>query len=371
LSSDLERLEGIGPTTAQKLIDNGFRTIEAIASARPSEIASIEGITDAVAKKIIKAAAEQSDGVLGLKFKTGEELLEEYKKRDCLTTGCETFDEILGGGLYTQKLYEFWGGEGTGKSNMLHQLICTAALPVSKGGLGSGTIFIDAENALSLKRIREIAPRFGLDPEAVIKGISRTVPSNSDALKFMCSRLLGQQIEMTGARLIVLDSIATHFRSEYGAQRQLIPERQQKANQILHELKKYAKLYNAIAIITNQATGDPSGYGANIKHSMGNVIGHESEIRIQILIKSSAKGERKFKIEKAVDLPREEIILKLTDTGYYDMGVSPTKTKRQPPKKTTITNQKRSAHSELENTNDNEVKNESTTAKKIVRRKRS
>ncbi|MHA1310602.1 MAG: helix-hairpin-helix domain-containing protein [Candidatus Helarchaeota archaeon] len=365
MSSDLERLDGIGATTAQKLIDNGFRTIESIATARPSELAAIDGITEAVAKKIIRSAAEQSDGVLGLKFKTGDELLEEYNKREILTTGCKTFDEILGGGLSTQRLYEFWGPEGTGKSNMLHQLICTAALPKSKGGLGGGTVFIDAENSLSLKRIREIAPRFGLDGNAVIKGISRAVPANSDALRYMCSQQLGTQIELTGAKLVVLDSIATHFRSEYGAQRQLIPERQQKANQILHEIKKFAKLYNIVAVITNQATGDPSGYGAGIKHSMGNVIGHESEIRIQVTIKSSAKGERKFKVEKAVDLPKSEVVLVLRDTGYYDLGVKPVKINTIKQSDTKM-NKNPSTERQI-----NTVEKEVPQTKKIVRRKRS
>ena len=361
MSTDLEKIDGVGPNIAQKLIDNGFRTIEAIASARAGELTVIEGVTGVAAKKMIISAAEQSNGVLGLSFKTGDELLEEYKKRVTMTSGCETFDAILGGGFITQKLYEIWGAEGTGKSNMLHQLICIAALPESKGGLGGGTIYIDVENSLSFKRIRAIAPRFGLDPEAVIKGISRTVPPNSDALKYMCSRQLGVQIEMTGAKLIVLDSIATHFRSEYGAQRQLIPERQQKANQILHELKKYAKLFNIIAIITNQATGDPSGFGSGIKHSMGNVVGHESEIRIQISIKSSKRGDRKFRIDKAVDLPREETILTLMNTGYYDFGQKQVKTSKNTTKSKIKTKTK---------TETNDDKDEEPT-KKVVRKKRT
>jgi DNA repair protein RadA len=318
LSTDLEKLNGVGPTTAQKLMDNGFRSIEAIAAATVTQLTAISGISESQARELIETAAGESDGVMALRFKTGDELLKEYKNRDYLTSGCDTFDKILDGGFSTQKLYEFWGSEGTGKSNILHQLICTAALPKSKGGLGGGTIYIDAENALSLKRIKQIAPRFGLDPEAVIKNISRTTPANSDALKYMVTKQLGPQIEMTGARLIVLDSIASHFRSEYGSQRNRLPERQQKANQILHELKKCAKLYNVLAVITNQASGDPSGYGPGIKHSMGNVVGHESEVRIKISINSTAKSERKFLIEKAVDLAREKVILKLLGSGYYD-----------------------------------------------------
>ena len=53
MSSDLERIDGIGPSTAQKLINHGFRTIESLASATVRELAVIDGITETLARKII------------------------------------------------------------------------------------------------------------------------------------------------------------------------------------------------------------------------------------------------------------------------------------------------------------------------------
>jgi len=141
----------------------------------------------------------------------------------------------------------------------------------------------------------------------------------------MCNVVLGSQIEETGAKLIIVDSIATFFRSEYGSQRQKLPERQQKVNEILHDLKRHTKLNNAVTIITNQASGDVSGFGSPIKHSMGHVVGHESEVRISVSVYSTAKNERKFKVDKAVDLPKESVVLVLKEDGYHDLDATAAK----------------------------------------------
>ncbi|MFW9877246.1 MAG: helix-hairpin-helix domain-containing protein [Candidatus Thorarchaeota archaeon] len=322
MSTDLERLDGIGPSLAQKLIDSGFRTIISIASASPNELQSIEGITSSFAKRLIKSASGQSDG-LGLYFRRGKDMIQDYEKQEYLTSGCSSFDELLNGGFCTQKLYEVWGMEGTCKSNLMNQLICTTALPKSKGGLGGGAIYIDTDNALSLNRIRSVAPRFELDPEDVIENISRVSPFNSDALKYICRNELSEELSQTGARLIIVDSIATHFRSEYGSMRQLAPERQQKALQVLQAIKKNARIFNAVAVITNQAVGDPSGYGVGIKHAMGLAVGHASEIRIHLSVKSKSRREIMIYIEKAIDLPNKETVLQITDTGFYDLDTAP------------------------------------------------
>ena len=46
---ELEELPGIGETTAEKLKEAGFNTIESIAVANPVEIKEVGGIGEAVA----------------------------------------------------------------------------------------------------------------------------------------------------------------------------------------------------------------------------------------------------------------------------------------------------------------------------------
>lgn len=54
--ADVESLDGVGPKTAEALRNAGFKTVESVASATLDVIASIEGIGDKKAEKIVNAA---------------------------------------------------------------------------------------------------------------------------------------------------------------------------------------------------------------------------------------------------------------------------------------------------------------------------
>ncbi|NHI92007.1 MAG: hypothetical protein EAX96_05850 [Candidatus Lokiarchaeota archaeon] len=334
MSIDLEKIEGIGATTAEKLKEEGIMNAMMLASTTVKKLKSL-GFSDSSARKWIDKARELTDTSMGgsFGFVMGDALLDNFNKRMVLKTGQPVLDAVLGGGFETQKVYELYGPEGSGKSSLLHQLICISKLPVSKGGLGSpATIFLDCEGALSVKRLQEMAPFWGLSPEEAVKSIAHTVPPTSDALVFLCEENLPKVMDQTQARLILLDSIATHFRSEYGDARQLFPERQQKANRILHALKRMAVNYNALVLITNQVTGNVDAankYAKKYSHSMGYIIGHESQVRILI----EKKGDfRKIYVEKAIDLPNNYCNVVMTQYGLLDPQVIKEKKIKAPTK---------------------------------------
>ena len=315
-TEDLQSLDGIGEGIAEKLIQAGITTPVALAATTIKRLTGI-GLTKTRANQILGSARERCSAIFG--FVTGEDLVQQFKKRQYLITGTKKFDQILGGkGFETQKVYEIYGPEGTGKSNLLHQLVCTAYLPPNQGGLGAGTIFIDTEGTFSIKRIQELAPRFGIDPDEITRNVIKASPPSSDVLLFLCETQLEKMAHQTGARFFCLDSIATHFRSEYGSERQGLPERQQRANKVIHALKRVAQQTNGVAILTNQVTANVTGMGRAWKHSMGNVVGHESQVRIMVRVKSAADGLRLFKIEKALDLPPESCELYLGASGFTD-----------------------------------------------------
>ena len=53
---NLEKLNGVGKTTADKLKNKGFNTIEAIAKANPADLVQKIGVFPAVAKRIVASA---------------------------------------------------------------------------------------------------------------------------------------------------------------------------------------------------------------------------------------------------------------------------------------------------------------------------
>src|SRR6056297_536848 len=92
----LEDLDHVGPATAQKLIEAGFTTIEAIAVSSPAELATSADVGESTAAKIILAARQSAD-IGG--FETGDIVMERRKLVGKLSTGCVEFDEMMGGGI--------------------------------------------------------------------------------------------------------------------------------------------------------------------------------------------------------------------------------------------------------------------------------
>jgi len=74
MSDELERVRGIGPQAAERLLKAGVKTIEQLAEARPEELAFVKGIGIVSGKKIIENANEL------LRLEKGiEKVLEEIK----------------------------------------------------------------------------------------------------------------------------------------------------------------------------------------------------------------------------------------------------------------------------------------------------
>ena len=72
----LEDIPGVGPTTAEKLREAGFVSVESIATASPIELAESAEIGESTAKKMIKAARELVE-IGG--FRTGKDVFEQRK----------------------------------------------------------------------------------------------------------------------------------------------------------------------------------------------------------------------------------------------------------------------------------------------------
>jgi len=65
-------------------------------------------------------------------------------------------------------------------------------------------------------------------------------------------------VEEEKVKLIVVDSLISHFRGEYVG-REMLSERQQKLNQHIHKLLRLAEFYNCAVVITNQDTVESHG----------------------------------------------------------------------------------------------------------------
>lgn len=316
---DLEDIPGVGPTTADKLRDAGYSTIEGIATASPSDLAEAAEIGEASAKKMVKAAREMAD-IGG--FKTGKVVLEERKEVRKLKTLVPEFDDLLGGGLETKSISEFYGEFGSGKSQIAHQMAVNVQLPEEFGGLNGSAVYIDTENTFRPERIEQMVNGLDLDLEVpdietflenihVAKGYT----SDHQMLLIDSARELAAELKDSGrpVRLFVVDSLTAHFRAEY-AGRGTLSVRQQKLNKHMYDIAKIAEEHNAVALVTNQVQSNPAVFfGDPTKPVGGNIVGHASKFRVYL--RKSKGGKRLAKLVDSPSLPEGEAPFVVEESG--------------------------------------------------------
>ncbi|MCD4841924.1 MAG: DNA repair and recombination protein RadA [Methanosarcinales archaeon] len=319
----IEDLPGVGPATAEKLREAGFNSIEAIAVASPADLSVTAEVGEATAAKIIIAARSAAD-VGG--FETGDRVLERRKLVGKLTTGCEAFDELMGGGIETQAITEFYGEFGCGKTQITHHLAVNVQLPEEHGGLDGSVIMIDTENTFRPERIAQMvggtSHRTGeeLDPEEILNNIhvARAYNSNHQILLAESATQLAEELKDSGkpVRMLIVDSLTAHFRAEYVG-RGTLADRQQKLNKHMHELLKFGDLFNAAIVVTNQVMSKPDAFfGDPTKPIGGHIVGHTATFRLYL---RKSKGEKR--IARLVDspcLPEGEAVFSVTTEGLAD-----------------------------------------------------
>ena len=289
----VEDLPGVGPAIANKLAAAGWKTVQMIATATEMELIDA-GLGEDTAKKVIKAARQS----LEIKFIKGDELEKLHAERTLMTTGCSSLDRLLDGGLETASITEFYGEFGTGKSQICQQLAVTVQLPVKKGGLDGGCLYIDTESVFKPGRVSDMAEYLGLKPKDVLKRIVYAEAFTSEHQAVLLDNC-DDVIKDNGVRLIIVDSLMAHFRSEYPGREVLAP-RQQKVNKFLHRLKRLARAFNAAAVVTNQVSAVPdSTYGVQHPNPIGgHVVAHAVHTRVFI-----RKGRDNLRIAKVMASP--------------------------------------------------------------------
>jgi DNA repair protein RadA len=309
----LEDLPGIGPATAQKLQELGFHTVESLAMATARELEPA-GISEKKAFAVIEAARSS----ISVAFVRADELLKMRQSVLRLTSGSKPLDRMLDGGLETQTITEFYGEYGSGKSQLCHQLCVNVQLPPERGGLSGAALYVDTENTFRTERIVQMSRHLGLDPEQIAKNIIYAEAYTSDHQMFLLDNA-DEVIKANNVKLIIVDSLTAHFRSEYLG-REMLASRQQKLNKHMHKLIRLARAFNAVAVVTNQVMAKPDVFfGDAIYPIGGHIVGHTSHTRIYL--RRAAHGPvRIARLVSSPYLPEGEEIFKVTENGIEDVS---------------------------------------------------
>jgi DNA repair protein RadA len=311
-ATSIEELPGVGPATAEKLRDAGYVDLMAIAVESPKVLSEVAEIGENTAVKII-AAAKQAADVGG--FETGDVILERRKNIHRLASGSKAFDELMGGGLETQAITEFYGEFGSGKTQVCFQLAVNATRPLEDGGLDGEVFIIDTENTFRPERIVQMSIALDLDPEEVLKKIhvARAFNSHHQML------LVDKAQELAGdmkVRLLIVDSLTAHFRAEYVG-RGALAERQQNLNKHMHDLLRFGDLNNAVVAVTNQVSAKPDAFfGDPTRPIGGHIVGHAATYRLYL--RKSKGGKRIARLVDSPNLPEAEAVISVGEDGIRD-----------------------------------------------------
>jgi len=308
---NLEDIPGVGPKLAEKLTELGFSDPMAIAVSSPGELASILEIGQATASKIIL----NSRNMLKMGFTSADKIWEQRQAMTRIRTGSKSLDELLGGGIETQSITETYGRFGSSKTQLAFQLAVNVQLPVEQGGLNGNCLFIDTENTFRPNRIIQITEALKLDPKKVLKRIFVARAYNSDHQVLLVEKAK-DMIEKNNIRLLIVDSLTSHFRADYMGRGELAP-RQQKLNKHLHTLQRLADTFNMAIYVTNQVLANPAiMFGDPTTAVGGHVLAHQTSVRIYL---RKSTGEKKIaKIMDSPDLPPGECVFKVLPEGIRD-----------------------------------------------------
>jgi DNA repair protein RadA len=298
----LQQLEGLGAATDKKLQGYGVTTLYDLCIRGAKEICEITGANqDTCQGWVLKAKAKLEE--LGLVRKIDMSALELYEYQEAIKKieiGMKPLDDMFGGGMAPESLYELYGEFGSGKTQFA---LTACAVVIANGG---HVIWLDCEDTFKPARLLEILVERELatDIEEGKKMLSniliRHVPNTED-YELEEGRLTDYLIEQH-AELIIVDGIIGQYAEEYIG-RGVLSSRQNKLRRVMTHLKNICFYFSNVILFTNQVQTDPSIlWGDPTKPIGGNVVAHASTYRIYF------KKQGKKRIARMVDSPKDDLI---------------------------------------------------------------
>jgi len=225
----------------------------------------------------------------------------------CLKTTSGNFFTVRGG------IYTLSGNSG--KTQICFTLAVMSHLPAELGGFGGNVVVIDTENTFKPHRLYQIAEVRGISVEDVMGSVLIARAVNSEHLAVLVNHL-HEVIQDRGVKLVIIDSVISHFRSEYVG-RGTLSERQQTLGRILGTLLRIAGANDVAVVLTNQMVATPDAMYSNPnKPTGGHIMGHAGTIRGQL--SKGSKNTRFAAVIDSPDRPYEKVRIALTEAGVED-----------------------------------------------------
>jgi DNA repair protein RadA len=208
----------------------------------------------------------------------GNQIVERGSARGVISTGSNSLNQILCGGVKTGQVTDFFGESGAGKTQIAFQLCVNATLTKDQGGLEAEPLFIDTVGTFRPERISQMAEAKGLRGETVLEKILvseiRTV---QEQMQIPCKMTALSSTRKTG--LIIIDTLTDNFLQTYGEEE--VIQRQSLLGRHIHDLSLLALRGDLAVVVTNTVRAGMSGTVELIEIG-GNTVVQGVHMRVQL-----------------------------------------------------------------------------------------
>lgn len=194
---------------------------------------------------------------------------EAMRAAEKCSLGCPILDGCVGGGgVPCESVTEIVAESGSGKTQLCLQLCLAAQLPRSLGGLSASSIFLHTEFPFPTRRLLQLCPSFRHRSDPSDRVFVRAVHSADQLLDDIpkIESFASASDPAFPLRLVVVDSIAALFRSEFDNTAVDLRRRSALFFRISAELRRVARRFRLAVVVTNQVVdfvGEAGGSNGN------------------------------------------------------------------------------------------------------------
>ena len=192
------------------------------------------------------------------------ELYNIERKKNKIITLSLAIDQCLNGGISRGEITEFCGVPGIGKTQIAMQLACNVQIPHQYNGVNGQVVYIDTEGSLIAERVASIASsliqhidKFQIENNLTVESILSNIFTfriHDYIEQICCIKYLSTFIKQHNQiKLIIIDSIAFHFRRDF----KNMSERSSILSNMINDLLQLASTYDIAIVLTNHVTTKP------------------------------------------------------------------------------------------------------------------
>lgn len=230
-------LRCLPPALRQQLRSKGFQTDADLMGMQPLDLVAEAGITHEDELMVLgEMSTRDLHELQGGMVMSARDIFQKEQQRKSIVTFSMELDKLLGGGIRTGQITEFCGAPGIGKTQIGMQLAVNVQIPDSFHGYDGEAVYIDSEGSFSPMRCFNMATAFckHLEKVAALKKDEKRMQDTTlldphkilERIHFFRVRDATEQLAVTEmlpsfvathprVKIIIIDSIAFHFRNDF------------------------------------------------------------------------------------------------------------------------------------------------------------